>query len=555
MNAAQVHPTAVVDEDVRVGENSKIWHFCHVSRGARLGRECSLGQNVFIGEGVPLGDRVKVQNNVSIYSGAEIGSDVFIGPSVVFTNVKRPRAPINQKSRYAVTSVGHGATLGANSTIVCGVTIGEFAFVAAGSVVTKDVAPFALVQGNPARQVGWVDADGQRAEGPPAAGPLASTNSCDAKSAPATSPSLPRLTDENIPLLPALEAVAKEVLGSGQFIQGPEVARFEEDVARFLGAKHAVSCSNASDALVMALAASGVGPGDEVITTAYSFVATAESIARLGARPVLVDIEEDSFHFDLDLVLGALTERTRAVIAVHLFGQTQDLSSIRSALRDRSISLIEDAAQAFGAKTSSRRMLGSESEFACFSFFPSKNLGGFGDGGLVTTTSDEAAEKLRALRLHGARTPQHHEFIGGNFRLDALQAALLRAKLPHVPDLLLRRKANARRYYEKFESANIARARLHLPGRSGPDHTYNQFVIRSPERDALREHLRAQKIDCPIYYPTPLHQQPSMKSLVFEGARPHAERAAKESLALPVYPALDEHHIDRVAEAVLDFFR
>ena len=452
MSSAQVHPTAIVDDDVKVGDGTKIWHFCHISRGARIGRECSLGQNVFVGEGVPIGDRVKVQNNVSLYSGVAIESDVFIGPSVVFTNVKRPRSHINQKSLYSVTRVGRGATIGANATIVCGIAIGEFAFIAAGTVVTKDVAPYALVQGNPARQVGWVDKDGAPASGPPDS----ATTASHLTTAP-DSEALPKLTDENAPFLAELEEVASRVLCSGNFIQGPEVEFFEAEIAAFLGAPHAISCSNASDALVMALLASGAGPSSEVITTPYSFFATGESIARVGARPVFVDIENDSFHFDLPSVLGALTERTRAVVAVHLFGQTQDLSPLRSALRDRGISLIEDVAQAFGAESGAASKVGCASDFACFSFFPSKNLGGFGDGGLVTTTSDAAAQQLRALRLHGAHTPHHHERIGGNFRLDALKAALLRAKLPHVPALLARRKANARAYLTRFETAHAPR--------------------------------------------------------------------------------------------------
>ncbi len=547
MSDPLIHPSAVIDDDVRIGDDAKIWHFCHVSRAANIGAGTSLGQNVFVGEGVRIGARVKVQNNVSIYSGVDIADDVFVGPSVVFTNVMRPRSHINQRSRYSVTNVERGATIGANATIVCGTTIGAHSFIGAGSVVTKDVPPFAQVQGNPAVQIGWVDREGRPTDGPP---------TDEALDLSAVSPvELPSQTAENDPFQTELESAARRVLRSGQFIQGPEIERFEGEVAQFLSAPHAISCSNASDALVMALLASGVQPGDEVVTTPYSFFATAECIVRVGAVPVFVDIAPGSFHLDLDLVLGALTERTRAVLSVHLFGQAQDLNPIRPALRDRGVCLIEDAAQAFGATTPSGDRIGAASDFACFSFFPSKNLGGFGDGGLLTTTSAEMADQLRALRRHGARTPHHHERIGGNFRMDALQAALLRAKLPHVPALLTQRRRNAERYFARFETASIARSRLALPGQLGPEHTYNQFVIRSPERDALANHLRAKKINCPVYYPTPLHRQPAMETLVGTTSCPRAEQAAAESLALPVYPALGARHIDHIASAVIEFFR
>ncbi len=550
MSAPFLHPTAVIDGDVEIENGAKVWHFCHLSSGAHIGPDTSLGQNVFVGEGVRIGARVKVQNNVSIYSGVEIDDDVFLGPSVVFTNVKRPRATIDQRGRYLKTRVQRGATIGANATVVCGTTIGAYSFIGAGSVVTKDVPAFALVQGNPAVQVGWVDENGQPAERPPQEerAPLATPRNATELS-PLT---LPAPTDENEPFQEELEAAATRVLRSGQFIQGPEIEHFEAEVAEFLGARHAVSCSNASDALVMALLASGACTGDEVVTTPYSFFATGECIVRVGAVPVFVDIEPDSFHLDLDLVLGALTARTKAVLVVHLFGKTQGLTELRTALQGRNVCLIEDAAQAFGARTDSGKMVGAESQFACFSFFPSKNLGGFGDGGLVTTDDEQAAHKLHALRRHGARTPHYHEDIGGNFRMDALQAALLRAKLPHVPALLERRQRNAAVYRELLQK--LPDARLALPPTDGPDHTYNQFVVRTPERDALRAHLGARGVECPIYYPTPLHLQPALRVYAKAAAFPNAEKNAREALALPIHPALEAAHIREVARLVLEFF-
>jgi dTDP-4-amino-4,6-dideoxygalactose transaminase/acetyltransferase-like isoleucine patch superfamily enzyme len=542
MNSPNIHPTAVVDDDALIEEGASVWHFCHISRGARVGQGCTLGQNVFIGEGVRIGSRVKVQNNVSVYSGVELADDVFIGPSVVFTNVTRPRSWISQKARYQKTLVEKGATIGANATIVCGSRIGAYALIGAGSVVTKDVPPYAQVQGNPARQVGWVDESGKPVDAAP-------------KSPSVHPPALPPLTDENAPILEELEKTATRILRDGRFISGPDVEAFESEAAAYLGSRHAISCSSATDALLMALAALEIGPGDEVITSPFSFFATVESIVRCGATPVFVDIDPHTYHLDVSQVQAALSERTKAVLAVHLFGQTQELSALRALLHDRGIHLIEDAAQAFGARENAERRVGAESDLCCFSFFPSKNLGGFGDGGLVTTHNKKIAERLDSLRKHGATRKNVHEYLGGNFRMDTLQAALLRVKLPHTDTLIARRKQNAQLLIELLSGFRLPPEQLTLPLPGATDHTYNQFVVRTPQQKALQEHLRAADIDAAIYYPKALHHQPALARFVPKDIElPHAEQAANTCLALPVYPALESRHIEHVASTIRRFF-
>lgn len=366
-------------------------------------------------------------------------------------------------------------------------------------------------------------------------------------------PTIPMLDvgAQNAPLMRELHEAAARVLATGRFILGPEVEAFEAELARYVGARHAIAVSSGTDALLVALMALEVGPGDEVITTPFTFFATAGSIARVGARPVFVDI--DPVTFNLDPARLEVGPRTRAILPVHLFGQACDLRGLQAAAGD--IPIVEDAAQALGAGGAPGRV-GAVGAFGCFSFFPSKNLGGFGDGGLVTTMDDELAERARVLRVHGAKPKYFHARIGGNFRLDALQAALLRVKLPHLDRWHAQRRANAARYTEIFRAAGLPEVRLMPPASVNERHVYNQYVIRTDRRDALAAHLADQGIASAIYYPKPLHLQECFSSLGYRaGDFPEAERACDEVLALPVYPELGEHQVVRIAETVIEFLR
>jgi dTDP-4-amino-4,6-dideoxygalactose transaminase len=355
------------------------------------------------------------------------------------------------------------------------------------------------------------------------------------------------------PLRGEILAAIARVADSQRFIMGPEVAALEDELARMLGIEHAVAVSSGTDALLLALMALDIKAGDEVITPTYSFFATAGAVARLGATPVLVDIDEATFNVDPGEVAAAITSRTRAIIPVHLFGLSADLDPIVAVAARHGIPVVEDAAQAIGA-TYKSRPVGGIGACGCFSFFPSKNLGAFGDAGLFTTNDAVLAKRARLLRTHGMEPKYYHHLIGGNFRMDALQAAVLRVKAPHLAAWTEGRRRNAHRYLQLFREAGIA-DRVTLPVEV-PDrlHIFNQFVIRIPERDALRQHLDAAGISTEIYYPVPFHLQPCFAYLGYKPGRfPRSERAANTSLALPVYGELTDAQLQSVVGAVAAF--
>jgi dTDP-4-amino-4,6-dideoxygalactose transaminase len=361
------------------------------------------------------------------------------------------------------------------------------------------------------------------------------------------------LKAQNEPLSEQIRQAFERVAESNRFILGPEVRAFEEEIARYIGVANAVGVSSGTDALLVSLMALEIGPGDEVITTPYSFFATAGAIARLGAIPVFVDIDPLTFNIDLAKAEAAITPRTKAIMPVHLFGQTCDLDHLRRINTRYGIAVVEDAAQAIGAGRSGLAA-GTVGSFGCFSFFPSKNLGAFGDAGLVTTNDADLAQRVRVLRAHGANPKYFHSFIGGNFRLDALQAAILRVKLPHLDRWTQARRNNAERYDHLFGQANLPATLLQTPTVVADRHIYNQYVIRSEKRDALQDFLGAQNIGCEVYYPKPLHLQDCFAYLGYaEESFPEAERAALEALALPIFAELGESRIDRIAELVIDF--
>jgi len=346
-----------------------------------------------------------------------------------------------------------------------------------------------------------------------------------------------------------LEAALRRVIASGHFILGPEVDEFEREVSAYLGVKHAIGVNSGTDALVLALRALGVGPSDEVITTPFTFFATAESISSVGALPVFVDIDIESFNIRPDLVERAISERTRAILPVHLFGAPADIAALGSIARRHKIALVEDAAQAFGALDQDRHV-GTFGVFGAYSFFPSKNLGCLGDGGLLSTDDDDLAAHVRALRAHGARKKYFNEFVGYNSRLDALQAAFLRAKLPHVDEWNEARRKAASRYCVQLRGTPGI---LLPPERRGTQHVFHQFTIRvtGGRRDALREYLARRGIATMVYYPTPLHRLP-----VYAGAEarcPAAELASTEVLSLPLWPRITEDLQSRIVSEIREF--
>lgn len=338
----------------------------------------------------------------------------------------------------------------------------------------------------------------------------------------------------------------REVLEKCQFILGPNVSAFEEEAAAYLGAPHAVAVASGTDALHLALAAAGIGPGDEVITSPFTFIATAEAIRYVGATPVFVDIDPRTFNIDPEQIEAAITPATRAVLPVHLFGQPAEMAAIIDICDRHSLLLVEDCAQSFGATTLDGRKTGAIGAFGCFSFFPSKNLGCYGDGGMVTMASAELADSVRVLRNHGSRQRYHHHVIGFNSRLDEIQAVILRAKLKRIDQFNDNRRRVAKQYGEL-----LAGLELVTPYEDGKGvHVYHQYTILTPHRERIMKGLADRDIASAIYYPIPLHRQEVFAESCCDCSLPVAEDVAANCLSLPIFPEMSEEQVARVAATI-----
>jgi dTDP-4-amino-4,6-dideoxygalactose transaminase len=351
-----------------------------------------------------------------------------------------------------------------------------------------------------------------------------------------------------------IQAAIEPVFAMQRFVLGEEVAEFEKEMAAFCDARHAIGCASGTDALILALQALGIGPGDEVITTPFTFFATASCIHRVGARPVFVDIDPETFNIDPEAVAAAVTSRTKAILPVHLFGQCAEMEPLWRLAIQRGLAIIEDAAQAIGAGYRGRRA-GVLGTIGCFSFFPTKNLGGAGDGGLMTTDDPDLAARLRRLRVHGDAGRYEHVEMGLNSRLDALQAAVLRVKLRHLDEWTAARQANARRYQSWLTEAGLDDV-LRLPtARPDREHVWNQFCVRvdGGRRDTILAELQSRQVGCAVYYPKPLHLQTCFRDLGYSaGDFPVSGQLAADILALPIYPELGEARQHRVIEALCE---
>jgi dTDP-4-amino-4,6-dideoxygalactose transaminase len=363
------------------------------------------------------------------------------------------------------------------------------------------------------------------------------------------------IKEQNESLRPEIEAALKRVLDTNGFILGAEVTALEKELAEYCGVKYAVGCASGTDALLLALMAFDVGADDEVITTPYSFFATVSSITRLGAVPIFVDIDPKTYNLNVEQIEARITDKTKAIQPVHLYGQCAEMEKLREISRKYNVPLVEDAAQAIGAEDGGKRA-GAMSEIGCFSFYPSKNLGGMGDGGFMTTDDERIAEKLFALRVHGSKERYYHEWVGLNSRLDGFQGAILRVKLPHLDSWSDRRKANADYYRRLFTDAGL-NEQIAVPfERENVRHIYNQFVVRVPERrDELRAFLTENEIGTDVYYPVSLHLQKCFRYLDYRaGDFPESERASRETLALPIFPELQPQQQEFVVEKIREFY-
>jgi dTDP-4-amino-4,6-dideoxygalactose transaminase len=354
-----------------------------------------------------------------------------------------------------------------------------------------------------------------------------------------------------------VEEALREVMESQHFILGPKVEQLEQEIARYSGCAHAVGVSSGTDALLACLMAENIGPGDEVITTPYTFFATVGAIARLGATPVFVDIDPVTYNLDPRQIASKITSRTRAIIPVHLYGQMAEMDAVMALAGKHGLVVIEDAAQAIGAESGGRRA-GSIGRYGCLSFFPSKNLGAAGDGGMIVTSDSQRAEKLRCLRAHGSKPKYYHKIVGGNFRLDSLQAAIVSVKLRHLDEWTAARQRNAKKYDELFSQTGLLNGngspRLTLPSVVTDRHIFNQYVIRVSNRDQLQKFLQQHGIGTEVYYPVPMHLQECFGYLGHgAGSYPESERAANETLAIPIYPDLSEVQLQYVVDSIRGF--
>jgi dTDP-4-amino-4,6-dideoxygalactose transaminase/acetyltransferase-like isoleucine patch superfamily enzyme len=524
--------------DVKLGENVRIYDFVNLYE-CEIGDNSRIGTFVEIQNGAKIGRNVKISSHTFVCEGVTIEDDVFVGHNVSFINDKYPRATVSGRAQgrddweCIPTLVRRGASIGTSATILCGVTIGENAIVGAGSVVTRDVLANSVVAGSPARVVRRVDT--------PASAPRATT----------TTVPFVDLRAQYATIKGDVRQALDRVLDSTAFILGDEVKALEAEFAQYCGARFAIAVNSGTSALHLGLLAVGVGPGDEVITTPFTFVATAAAIGYAGARPVLVDVDPRSFNIDVDQIERAITPRTKAIMPVHLYGQPADMDAILDIARRHRLAVVEDAAQAHGAEYRGRRV-GALGDVGGFSFYPGKNLGAYGEGGIVVTNDPGRAQTMAILRDWGQDRKYHHILKGFNYRMDGFQGAILRVKLRHLEAWTDARRSHAWRYDALLAGASVETP----PALADRRHVYHIYAIRTADRAGLQQSLQDQGIQTGIHYPIPVHLQPAWAELGYRsGDFPHAERAATEVLSLPMFPELTPDQQDRVATAIRNYAR
>ena len=543
-----VHPTASVEAQASIGAGTKVWHQAHIRAGARVGRDCVIGKNVFVDAAAVIGDRCKIQNNVSVYSGVTLADAVFVGPGAAFTNDLRPRSS-NTDWRITETTVDAGASIGANATLVCGVHVGRSAMVAAGAVVTRSVQPHQLVRGNPARPAGWVCWCGEvvsRATEQPA--DLRCAQHTESATTEAPIPiSVVRLGQD-------VERSVLEVLRSGQLAQGRTVRALEEEFAAAHDVAHAVAVNNGTSALVAAIRALGIGPGDEVITSPFSFVATLNAVLESGATCRFADIGPD-FCIDPAAAAALITPRTRALLPVHLYGLPADMDALMPLARQHGLAVVEDAAQAHGARVNGRAV--GSFGVGCFSFYATKNVM-CGEGGMITTNDDVLADRLRVLRNQGMRARYQYEMPGHNYRLTEVQAAIALPQVRALGEITAARRRNADRLTAGL--SDLPGVLLpHVP--EGREHVFHQYTIRliatGRTRDEIAARLADRGIGTGCYYPALMHDYDCYRShpQVVVDPTPRAQEACAQVLSLPVHPHLSAADCDRIVTAVREALR
>jgi len=525
--------------DVKLGENTRIADFvnlyeCEVGDNSRIGTFVEIQKNAKIGR------NVKVSSHTFICEGVTIEDDVFVGHNVSFINDNYPRSTVDGRLQTDAdwecirTLVKKGASIGTSSTVLGGVTIGENAIIGAGSVVTKDVPANAIVAGVPARVLRYMD----RREVP--------VNNNSIKEVPFLD-----LKAQYQSIKSEIQPAVNKVLESCSYVLGEEVAAFEREFASFQNAGAGIAVNTGTSALHLALLAAGIGPGDEVITVPFTFVATVAAIVYTGAKPVFVDIDPVSLTMDPERIEAAISPRTKAIVPVHLYGQSADMDPILEIARFHGLVVIEDACQAHGAEYRGRRV-GSLGHMGCFSFYPGKNLGACGEGGMVVTNDQGYDRTIRMLRDWGAESKYHHILKGYNYRMEGLQGALLRVKLRHLEKWTEARRANAVRYNELLADSGV-KTPHEMPFCR---HVYHIYAVRVPDRSGFQNALTGQGIQTGVHYPVPVHLQPAYADLGYgAGDFPHSEAAANEVVSLPMFPELTPDQQHYVAKAVREAFK
>ena len=541
------HPSAFVDERAKIGEGTKIWHGAQVREGATIGKNCILGKNAYVDKDVVIGNNVKIQNNASVNHGATLEDGVFIGPHVVILNDKYPRAITpegNLKTENdwceGKVTIKEGASIGANATIFPNVTIGKYALIGACSAVVKDVPDNALAYGNPAKVVGSVCKCGLKIKQHETCSNCGFSSQIQTKTIPIAKP---LIGDEE-------KKAVCSVLDSGMLAQGPKVKEFEESFANFIGTKFAVATSSGTTALCAALHGLGIKQGDEVITTSFTFIATSNSILDCGAKPVFVDIDPKTFNIDPKKIIQKITPNTKALLIVHLFGQSCDVQPILDICKKHSLKLIEDCCQAHGAEYLGKKV-GSFGDCGVFSFYPTKNMTTC-EGGMIVTNDEKLKEACKLYRDHGSKVRYYHETIGFNLRMTDVSAAIGIVQLKKLNQFNQKRIEHAAKLTNGLKSIK-GLITPHTP----PNvlHVFNQYTIRvsqefSTSRDALIEKLKAAGIGANIYYPVPIHKQPFYQKLGYADTLPETEKAAQEVLSIPVHPSLSEQDVNLIVSTL-----
>jgi dTDP-4-amino-4,6-dideoxygalactose transaminase/acetyltransferase-like isoleucine patch superfamily enzyme len=500
--------------------------------GCTIGRKTRVAPFVEIQKNAVVGDRCKVSSHAFICEGVTIEDDCFIGHHVCFINDRYPRATDDGRLQtdadwtIVPTRVGRGASIGSGAVILCGVTIGPGALVGAGAVVTCDVPAHQVVAGNPARVL-------RSLETPPGDSAVPFVD----------------LKLHNRSIAAEIAPAIEEVVSKSEFILGPAVERFERAFADYIGTRFCVGLNNGTSALHLALAACGVGPGDEVVTTPLSWVSTSWAVSYLGAKPVFVDIEPTTYNLDPALVEGAITPRTKAILPVHLYGQACDVAALCELAQRRGLALVEDTAQAHGAIVGDRRV-GSFGQAGCFSFYPGKNLGAFGEAGAVVTDDESVAGRIRRLRDHAQLERHQHMEIGFNDRMEGIQGAVLEVKLRHLDRWNAARRRQAARYAELL--ADVPGLRLPVTAGRPETHVWHLFVVLADaDRQAVRRRLKEHGVASGVHYPTLIPFQPAYAHLGhLPGDFPVAEEVAHRCLSLPMFAELSDGQVERVAEVV-----